>query len=128
MRLIIKELRESKKITQDEMVTLSGIKKRTYVDYENCKADIPLSKLQNIATALQVDFFELFDLKKNQYANLVTEPKTIYNKNQIDYREKLIEVLENQNLDLRNDKIELQKDKELLARIINNRPSKERSA
>jgi len=51
MQLIIKEVRESKKLTQDEIVELSGIKKRTYVDYENGKSDIPLSKLKNLAIA-----------------------------------------------------------------------------
>lgn len=61
MQLIIKEIREKKKLTQDEVVELSGIKKRTYVDYENGKSDIPLSKLQNIATALKVNLFDLFD-------------------------------------------------------------------
>jgi transcriptional regulator with XRE-family HTH domain len=119
MHLIIKELRESKKVTQDEIVKLSGIKKRTYVDYENGKADIPLSKLQNIATALDVTIFELFDQNTIENSNLVSEPANIYNKKQIDYREKLIETLEIQNLDLRKDKIELQKDKDLLAKIIN---------
>jgi transcriptional regulator with XRE-family HTH domain len=119
MHLIIKELRESKKVTQDEIVKLSGIKKRTYVDYENGKADIPLSKLQNIAIALDVTIFDLFDQNTIKNSNLVSEPANIYNKKQIDYREKLIETLEIQNLDLRKDKIELQKDKDLLAKIIN---------
>ena len=120
MRLIIKELREGKKITQDEIVTLCGIKKRTYVDYENGKADIPLSKLQNIATALQVSIFDLFEVNNEQDSSFVSEAKSIYNKTPIDYQEKLIHALQMQNSDLRNDKIELQKDKELLAKIITN--------
>ncbi|PKB18359.1 helix-turn-helix domain-containing protein [Flavobacterium sp. 5] len=120
MKLIIKELRESKNKTQDEIVALSGIKKRTYVDYENGKADIPLSKLQNIATALQVAIFDLIEESNSEYVKLISEPKSTYSKNQIDYREKLIESLESQNLDLKKDKIELQKDKELLAKIITN--------
>jgi hypothetical protein len=66
------------------------------------------------------------ETKKQSY-NLVSESATNYS-NKIDFKEKLIEVLQLQNSDLRNDKIELQKDKELLARIINNRPSKEKSA
>lgn len=122
MKLIIKELRESKNMTQDDMVTLSGIKKRTYVDYENGKADIPLSKLQNIATALQVGIFDLIEVSESENLKLFVEPKSTYSKNQmeIDYKQKLIESLETQNLDLKKDKIELQKDKELLAKIITN--------
>lgn len=57
--LRIKELRIKKKLTQDDVVKLSGIKKRTYVDYENGKADIPLSKLQIIATSLDSSIYEL---------------------------------------------------------------------
>lgn len=52
--LRIKEIREGKNITQDEMVSKTGIPKRSYVDYENGKSDIQLSKLQKIATALSV--------------------------------------------------------------------------
>ncbi|MBI9069692.1 MAG: LexA family transcriptional regulator [Salinivirgaceae bacterium] len=52
--LKIKEIRESKGLSQDEIVALSGIKKRSYVDYENGKSDIPLSKLQKIASSLKV--------------------------------------------------------------------------
>lgn len=57
--LNIKSIREKKNITQDELSALSGIKKRSLVDYENGKADISLSKLQNIATALNVSVSEL---------------------------------------------------------------------
>lgn len=57
--LKIKEIREQKNITQDEMVSLTGIPKRSYVNYENGQTDIPLSKLQNIATSLNVSISEL---------------------------------------------------------------------
>ncbi|PTT19504.1 hypothetical protein DBR28_21370 [Chryseobacterium sp. HMWF028] len=52
--LRIKEIREEKNITQDDMVLRTGIPKRSYVDYENGKSDIQLSKLQKIAIALDV--------------------------------------------------------------------------
>lgn len=57
--LRIKEIRERKNITQDDLSELSGVKKRSLVDYENNKIDIPLSKLQNIAIALNVSVSEL---------------------------------------------------------------------
>lgn len=53
-------------MTQDELSVLSGIKKRSLVDYENEKADISLSKLQNIATALNVSVSELIGESNNQ--------------------------------------------------------------
>ncbi len=36
------------------MVAQTGIPKRSYVDYENGKSDIQISKLQKIATTLGV--------------------------------------------------------------------------
>lgn len=59
--LKIKEIREAKRMSQDEVVRLTGIPKRSYVNYENGKTDIPVSKLQNIASVLNVkvqDFIE----------------------------------------------------------------------
>ena len=52
--LKIKEIRENKNLSQDKLVERTGIPKRTYVNYENGKSDIPFSKLQNIANALNV--------------------------------------------------------------------------
>lgn len=63
---------------------------------------------------------EMLRDEENEVLNSISEPKPIFNKNPSDYKEKLIATLENINLELRNDKIELQKDKELLAKIINN--------
>lgn len=64
--LKIKEIRNAKNMTQDTVVKLSGIKKRSYVDYESGKLDIPFSKLQDIATALDV---EVEDFWKNNQVN-----------------------------------------------------------
>lgn len=59
-------------MTQDDLSQLSGIKKRSLVDYENEKSDIPFSKLQNIATALGVTISELVGEKtKDAIANFV---------------------------------------------------------
>lgn len=57
--LKIKLIRESKNITQDEMVAKTGISKRSYVDYENEKQDISLDRLRKIAIALNVSISEL---------------------------------------------------------------------
>ncbi len=59
--LKIKEIRKSKNLSQDDLVALSGIKKRSFVAYENGETDIPLSKLQNIAKSLDVSIFDLID-------------------------------------------------------------------
>ena len=64
--LKIKEIRESKNITQDELVSLTGIPKRSFVNYENGITDIPFSKLQNIATVLNVSIYELAGETKSE--------------------------------------------------------------
>lgn len=107
--LNIKSLREFKKITQDEICKLTGIKKRTYVDYENGKTDIPLSKLQLIATALNVTINDLIVEKKT---NILNEPGPVY-----EIEEKVVTELKKQNDLLREnyhlskEMIDLQKEK-----------------
>lgn len=64
--LRIKEIRESKNITQDEMLSLTGIPKRSFVNYENGFTDIPFSKLQNIAKVLDVSIAELVGETKSE--------------------------------------------------------------
>lgn len=64
--LKIKEIRELRGLTQDDMVVKTGISKRSYVDYENGKADIQLSKLQNIATILDVRLSDLLNESKSK--------------------------------------------------------------
>lgn len=64
--LYIKQIRELKNITQDEMVAKTGIPKRSYVDYENEKSDIQLSKLRKIATVLGVTVSELIGESKSE--------------------------------------------------------------
>ncbi|MGB0976774.1 MAG: XRE family transcriptional regulator [Prolixibacteraceae bacterium] len=57
--LKIREIRNKKKLTQDQVVEITGIKKRSYVDYENGKVDVPFSKLQNIARCLGASIAEI---------------------------------------------------------------------
>jgi Predicted transcriptional regulators len=67
--LKIKEIREQKNLTQDELVILTGIPKRSYVNYENGQTDIPLSKLQNIANSLRVSISDLIEETKSEENN-----------------------------------------------------------
>lgn len=57
--LRIKEIRKSKKITQDELSKKSGIPRRTLIAYEANEHDPPISKVQYIALALGVSISEL---------------------------------------------------------------------
>ena len=59
--LKIRELRESLNLSQDQMVTKTGIPKRSYVNYESGNTDIPLRKLQDIASALNVTISDLVE-------------------------------------------------------------------
>jgi len=61
MKLKIKELRLKKNLTQDELCELSGTKKRSLLDYESGKTDVPFTKLHNIALALGVTIYDLID-------------------------------------------------------------------
>ncbi|AYZ12921.1 LexA family transcriptional regulator [Chryseobacterium arthrosphaerae] len=85
--LKIKEVREQKNITQDDMVAKTGIPKRSYVDYENGKSDIQLSKLQKIATALDVTVGYLIGETKNE--NLVINKNDNNNDNFFDIKPKV---------------------------------------
>lgn len=58
--LIIKEIREKKNITQDELSKLSGISKRMIAGYEAGENDITFNKMQKIASALKVGIDEIF--------------------------------------------------------------------
>jgi len=85
--LRIKEIREGANITQDEIVSKTGIPKRSYVDYENGKSDIPLSKLQKIATALDVTVGYLIGETKSE--NLVINKNDNLNDNFFDNKPKV---------------------------------------
>lgn len=57
--LKIKQIREYKGITQDEISKGTGIPKRTYINYEQLKRDIPFTKLKKIADFLNVSISEI---------------------------------------------------------------------
>lgn len=57
--LKIKELRERNNLTQQEISELSGINKRTFINYEQGNTDIPFNKLQKIASVLKINITEL---------------------------------------------------------------------
>jgi len=59
MLLRIKEIRNKKNITQDDLAMKTGLSKRMILDYEKEIKDIPLQKLQLIATALECTLNDL---------------------------------------------------------------------
>lgn len=59
--LNFKKLRSEKNLTQKEFSLLTGISGRSLSNYENGNLNITLKKLQEIATLISVDFFELFE-------------------------------------------------------------------
>lgn len=91
--LNIKKIREQKNITQDEMVAKSGIPKRSYVDYENEKSDIQLSKLRKIATILNVTVGELIGETKSTEKVIVNNDNN--NDNLFDTKQKVKNKLSN---------------------------------
>lgn len=68
--LRIKELRTLKNVTQDEISEAIGVSKRSFIDYETEKTDIPIKKLQKIATFLNVSIAELMGEKEPSFANV----------------------------------------------------------
>lgn len=76
--LRIKDIRERQNLTQDEVSRRSGIPKRTYVNYENGLADVPISKLQNIATVLNSSVAELLDETAEDKIKTFAEAQTPY--------------------------------------------------
>jgi transcriptional regulator with XRE-family HTH domain len=68
--LRLKEIRTQKNITLDQLAKDSGVSKRMISAYEAEENDITLSKLQNIARALNVSIPELVD---EQYQNNIVK-------------------------------------------------------
>ncbi len=80
--LKIKDIRAQKGLTQDDVVAKTGISKRTYVDYENEKTDIPLDKLRKIAIALEVSISDL--IGETKYEEKVIKENDNLNDNYFD--------------------------------------------
>lgn len=117
MLLKIREIRNKKNITQDDLALRTGLSKRMIIDYEKEIKDIPLQKLQLIATALNVTLFEIINLENE--INEVREPETEYkieNKN-TDFIQNLLSQVE----ELKRDKEELRNDKKILQEIIDHK-------
>lgn len=116
MILKIKELRKKNNLSQQELADKIEVSVRMFSEYEKETSDIPFKKLQKIAEVLNIKIIELlndFDYKKDIIQ--LNEPEAVYENS---YKNDLIEVLKGVNNDLKNDKLEMQKDKELLKEII----------
>ena len=116
MKLKIKELRKKNNLSQQELADKIEVSVRMFSEYEKETSDIPFKKLQKIAEVLNIKIIELlndFDYKKDIIQ--LNEPEAVYENS---YKNDLIEVLKGVNNDLKNDKLEMQKDKELLKEII----------
>jgi len=60
MKLLFDQIRKEKNMTQDELSALSGVSKRMIQNYIYGKSDPTLSKLKQIADALDVKVSDLF--------------------------------------------------------------------
>lgn len=77
--LKIKEIRSGKNVTQDEISVAIGVSKRSFIDYETGKTDIPVGKLQKIATYLQVTINDLLGIEQD-HAVVADSPDYYYTK------------------------------------------------
>lgn len=85
-----------KKLTLNDMAVKTGISKRMISAYESGESDITLSKLQKIATVLEVNIYDIIGElpqvnynRENKTLNVVQEPPPAY-------RDKLIERMEDE--------------------------------
>ena len=61
----IKFLRNEKKLTQEELACDAGVSRSTIGMLESLKTDITLSKIKQIANALEIEPYELLKFDKN---------------------------------------------------------------
>lgn len=119
MLLKIKELRNKKNISQEELALKTGLSKRMIIDYEKENRDIPVQKLQLIAKALDVNLSELFNLEFDFKA--LNEPEAIYHlekKDLLESKNETIAALKNNIDGLIKDKQKLENDKDFLKNVI----------
>ena len=69
----LKDLRDDKDLTQDELVEILGMHKTTYTNYEQGKREIPF--------ALAIRLAQLYNVSLDFIAGLVTDPKPISGSN-----------------------------------------------
>ena len=104
----IKELRKSKKMTQQELSKLTGLKQNTISNHENGKRQLDEIDIRTYAKALRVSPQTLFNLSKQNSDNILhdikenkTQIQSIYDKLSDRNKPKLIkygnELLEGQN-------------------------------
>lgn len=77
----IKELRKSKKMTQQELSKLTGLKQNTISNHENGKRQLDEIDIRTYAKALRVSPQTLFNLSKQNSDNILHDIKE--NKTQI---------------------------------------------
>jgi transcriptional regulator with XRE-family HTH domain len=98
----IKKLRELKNITREKMTCELNMSLSNYSKIERGEIDLSVSRLQNIANALDVeissilnfDTTEIFNIHKNKMIHgSVTKAEQIHY-HSVDYKEKYIKILE----------------------------------
>lgn len=72
----LKDLREDRDMTQDELVRLLGMHKTTYTNYEQGKREIPFGLVIRLA--------KLYNVSIDYIAELINEPRSIDGKNLYD--------------------------------------------
>ena len=65
----LKDLREDKDLTQDELVAILGMHKTTYTNYEQGKREIPFSLVIRLA--------EFYNVSLDYIAGFTNEPYTL---------------------------------------------------
>ncbi|CAA0230271.1 helix-turn-helix transcriptional regulator [Tenacibaculum maritimum] len=82
--LIIKDIRKSLGYTQEQVALATGMSKRSYVSYENLSSDIPLKKLQDIASFFNMHVSELIsETKSGVPPKYISEDKRLINKKKL---------------------------------------------
>lgn len=57
----LKQLRQAKQLTQEELASQVGLTRQAISAYENCVANPPVDTAKKVAAALGVDWRELFE-------------------------------------------------------------------
>jgi transcriptional regulator with XRE-family HTH domain len=118
--LNFKQIRNDKNLTQVEFADKIGISARALSNYENGNIDISLKKLQEIASVMEIDFFDLFLIKPVQKISIAKDVISENSKVEI-VQQKTITILEREVEDLREDKY-------FLKNVIDKKLGKEKSA
>ena len=121
MLLNIKEIRIKKNISQELLAAKTGLSKRMIIDYEKENTDIQVKKLQLIATALEVDFLDMFNVSKES----IIPVAKINVDEEVNYT---IKLLKDYNEHLKKEVEDLKEDKYFLKNVIDKKLGKEKSA